>query len=380
MRKLIAVSVLVGGLLAGAGLAQAQQAPCGGAALCPQAGIGDPLTLAASGVVLPYITGGPIGTVALIEIASPVGFNKSPNIHLIFFNNVCTRTGDSADLQLTVNDIAFFDVSASVPTLGNGLVAIGGSFDQITLVPLLNPIHSRVYEFNPTDGRSRVLEPIIIDTFELGNGSAGFPGHLWSPLRTAATFYAPQETATVKTQLTMICPKRSIQGDFAAPFGQVTYSTSGVPLTGHPTAPYTTTGFPANGFPAIDPALFASGSAGSRIQGVVYDTDEVFIADVNFACDCISPDFSVTSISQVGAYSGPAAFKGTYTEISVAPVAGNEGSFTGYKASFTVGSSLNNFFSRLSNGNLTDIFRQRAQVGDPPGVPPFPPVPGSNFR
>ena len=64
MRKFIAAGVLVGGLLAGAGSAMAQPVLLPG-------GVGDPLTLA-TGVLIPYLTGAAGGTVALIEIASPV--------------------------------------------------------------------------------------------------------------------------------------------------------------------------------------------------------------------------------------------------------------------------------------------------------------------
>jgi len=347
MRKLVAVVVLVGGLLAGAGSAQAQ--------LTPQGGIGDPLTLAASGVILPFVTGGPVGTTALIEVASPVGPNKldpkatappgGANIHLIFFNNTCTRTGVSVDVPETANDIAFFDVGTSVPLVGqNGLVAVAGSANLLTLVPLESPIHSRVYLFNPTDGRSRVLEPIILDTFEFGFPFTGNGYHFWSPLRTAATFFAPHETTTVKTQLTLICPRSALQGDFGAAFGEggaaFSVNSGGI------------------GFPVIDPPLFDSkgGPNNPKLEGVVFDTNEAPIGDIHFDCDCITPDVSVAFIAP-GVYDvNPLSANGTYTELSVSPSASGAGSFTGYKATFTVGSPLNNFFGRLSNGSFGSIF------------------------
>jgi hypothetical protein len=59
-----------------------------------------------------------------------------------------------------------------------------------------------MYLFSTVDGRSRVLEPIILNTAE-------FPSiaHWWSPLRTGADFFAPLQTAAVQTDLFLICPK-----------------------------------------------------------------------------------------------------------------------------------------------------------------------------
>lgn len=357
MRKLIAVGVLVGGLLAGGGWGQQAQAAT--TFLQPQGGLGDPLTLAASGVLIPFLTSGPLGTVALIELASPVGYNDSPALHLIFYNNTCVRA-ESVELELTINDIAFVNPAFSVVSATNGLVAIGGiardpitgNLDHLRIGPLENPIHSRVYEFNPSDGRSRVFEPIIVDTAEFGV-DFGFTEKTWSPLRTAATFFAPFETATVKTQLTLICPRTSIQGAVNAAFGDSTTQLG--------------PGFSSTGFPLIFPPFWTvTGGVLQPMQGVIYNTEEEFIADISFTCDCLNPDVPLTVLSPAGAYSFvsstlPDASHGTYTEFEVvatlAPATPNAspGSFTGYKASFTVGSALNNFFGRLSNGNRTSI-------------------------
>jgi hypothetical protein len=321
MRKLIAVGVVVGGLLAGAGPAMAQ--------FQPQGGIGDPLTLAASGVLIPYITGG--GTVALIEVASPVGNN--PNAHMLFYNANCARVGDSVGIPLTTNDIAFQDVSKAVPPGTDGLVAIAGVDPTgFTLVPLESPIHSRVYLFTLISGRSRVLEPIVIDTAEFGLGSTGNSQNLWSPLRTGATFYAPLETAIVKTQLTLVCPRSSIQGDSDAAFG------SGGPFT-------------STGFPQISPSFKSSPSTGD-MRARIYDTNENFKRDVRFSCDCLTADLSVSSLSSFYG-DAPEAANGTYTEIEV--TSAEVGSFTGYRNVFTVGSPLNNFSGRLSNGSRASI-------------------------
>src|ERR1700687_4335979 len=138
MRKLFAVGVLVGGLLVGVG--------SGVAAAQVQGGIGDPLTLAASGVLIPYVTAG--GTVALLEVASPVSNN--PDLHMQFFDANCNIVGPSVGMPLTTNDIAFQPVGVAqggtVPNGTNGLVAISAvGPDGFTNRPLENPIHSRMY-------------------------------------------------------------------------------------------------------------------------------------------------------------------------------------------------------------------------------------------
>ena len=347
MRKLIAVGVLIGGLLAGAGTAMAQQG-----------GNADPLSLAASGVLIPFITGGPAGNVALVEVASPVG--SELNLHMIFFNATCDRV-KSIGLPLTTNDIGFVDVydpvtGAGVPTSNvNGLVAIAdtpasGIGTGTDLIPLQNPIHSKVYVFGAVDGRSRVVEPIILDTAE-------FPGtpHFWSPLRTAATFYAPLETASVKTVLTLICPRETIQhatlvsanaSTLAGVFPEVTVQGTFFPPVS------TTFGGTTNAF---NPAK-------TTLSGRVYDTEENLLKDIQVDCDCVTevsvntidPIYSVSTITDPFTHVVTiVAALGTYTELQV--LSNVRGVFTGYRSVSTVGSGANNFWARFSNGNKLSI-------------------------
>src|SRR5713101_3296634 len=110
MRKLI-VGLMVGGLLAMAAPVMAQQ----------QGGIGDPLTLATSGVLMPFF--GAAGDAFLLEVASPVGDNSG--VHMFFFNAACARVGDSVGLSLTTNDIAFLQVGSVIPGVNAGLITIG---------------------------------------------------------------------------------------------------------------------------------------------------------------------------------------------------------------------------------------------------------------
>jgi len=321
MRKLIAVGLLVGGLLAMAGPAMAQQG-----------GLGDPLTLAASGVLMPFF--GDPGDVALLEVASPVGDNSG--VHMFFFDANCNRVGDSVFLPLTVNDIAFLQVVGSVDAPGvldtfgffsgvsptdGGLITIANSDDGFTLDPLKNPIHSRMYLFNPSTGRSRIVEPIILDTFEY----SGDP-HTWSPLRTAATFFAPQENAPISTRLWLICPRDTIQD------------------TGY---------FTTSLFPGITPQFFDHFGSSDDLRAVVFDTDEHPLRDVHTPCDCVRSVGTIDpGISTI--YSDPLAKDGTFTKITTNPASpSHEFPFTGYRSVST--GPVNDFFGRLSNGSYLTI-------------------------
>jgi hypothetical protein len=318
MSKLIMVGVLVGVLLTGAVPSMAQQG-----------GIGDPLTLATSGVVIPYFSvGGAAGAVSLLEVASPVADN--PDMHMNFFSATCVRTEPSVGMPLTTNDIAFQPINPplqpfpAVPT--SGLIAIGSTGpDGFTTFPLQNPIHARVYVFDPADGSSRVLEPIIID-------SAEFPGnpHTWSPLRTAVTFFSPLVTATVRTHLFLVCPTNTIQSLTDGYFS------------------------PANGFPVILPP-FPAGAHSLRAR--VYEaTTEVFKRNVFTTCTCFTQKNLENPADLDSIYINAVEVAlGTYTEMEEDPTATGHSAFTGYRSIFTVGSPLNNFFGRLSNGNLTSI-------------------------
>jgi hypothetical protein len=308
MRKFM-VGLMVGGLLAVAVPATAQ---------VQQAGIGDPLTLAASGVMIPFL-GGP-GDISLLEVASPVGDNGG--LHMFFFDAACARIGDSVGLPLTTNDIGFVQIPNIVA--GSGLVTVAQTdASGFNLLPLESPIHSRVYVFNTASARSRVLEPIILDTAEFAATS-----HTWSPLRTAATFYAPQQTATVETNLLFICPSRNIQGNAGAAF----------PTT--------------SGFPVMAPP-FAAAYPADMLRARIYNTNEVFLRDVRTTCACLRTA-SVLDISNV--YSTADAVLGTYTEVeSNAGSTAGDFAFTGYKATATVNSPVNNFVGRFSNGSRNSV-------------------------
>lgn len=343
MSKLVLVGLLVGALLAGAVPAGAQVSVPGG--------LGDPLTLATSGVVVPFLASG--GIVTLLEVASPVADN--PNLHMEFFNSACVGVPPSVGLPLTTNDIAFLNIPAQVPTLAgvNGLITISGvAPDGFTPRLLDNPIHARAYVFDAADGTSRVLEPIILDTAEFGqttlrdfldaNDNALTNLHTWSPLRTAATFFAPQQTTVVQTRLFLVCPRANIQGDDNAYFSP---SHDAFPIFTVSENGDVNRGFPVNPH---------------QLRARVYDTNEAFLRNLTpIPCSCFTRIDLGDATFVPGADIYAQQVGGTYTELEEIP--GNPGgartssAFTGYRAIFTVGSPLNNFFGRLSNGSRPSI-------------------------
>lgn len=341
MRKLIAVGVLIGGLLAGAGTAMAQLNVGGGNA--------DRMSLAASGVLIPFKiatpggANGPQGIVAVVEVASPVGPNL--DLHLVFFNATCARVGSTSTPE-TTNDIAFVNIGSIlssgvppvVPTI-NGLVAIAGTGSGTEMTPLNNPIHSRVYEFASLDGRSTIFEPIILDSHEWST-----PQSKWSPLRTGMTFFAPLETATVKTLLTLVCPRATIQN--------ATTTNLGIFPIGIGNPPTNTIG----GFPKIEVPF---NTLATEVSGKIYDTNEVFLRDITLTCDCYT-ELSVVAINSIyGLTPDPdtgtlGAINGTYTELEItSPQSSGKdsGVMTGWRSVSTAGSGLNNFFGPTSNGS-----------------------------
>jgi len=330
MSKFIMVAVLVGSLIAGAAPVMAQV----------QGGVGDPLTLAASGVVIPFFTS--LSTVATIQVASPVSDN--PNAHMFFFTADCARIPISVGIPLTTNDIAFQQVGSAqggpVTTGTNGLVTIANSDSTgFTLVPLVpgHPIHARIYLFSTVDGRSRTIEPIILNTAEFPNIT-----HWWSPLRSGGDFFAPLQTTTVQTNVFLVCPKDSIEGAAGSAFGADPGGTGNVDFT-------------STGFPQINPR-FPAGSLTNVIRVRVYDTNEVFKRDFTIDCNCVI-EFNAIALSINTFYADPveAAF-GTYTELTSVPGSGGRRvSFTGYTNTFTVGSAINAFFARFHNGSQPSI-------------------------
>jgi len=360
MRKLIAVAMLVGGLLGMAGPATAQN----------PGGLADPLTLAASGVLIPFF--GDPGDLAVLEISSPVGGN--PNLHMFFFDANCDRVAESHFLPLTVNDIAFLQIVGDnsgpfgnpgvgvLDSLGffgggtgstsGGLVAIASSNDGFALAPLPNPIHSRIFVFSPGTGRSRFIEPIILAAAESPSIE-----HDWSPLRTAATFFSPQEGFTfsngsvLTNTLYLICPEATI---VQPPYFSPTFD----PVTGGGNFPPIVPAFPG-GAANFNP--FSSSTANGSLRAIIFDTDENPLVDIHTTCACVRTVDPITQLHSI--YGSALAINGTYTKIesnslaSSLTVGGGPPNqlfaFTGYKSARA--SDHNDFFGRLYTGSYLAI-------------------------
>ncbi len=269
MRKLI-VGLIAVGLLAVAGPAKAQMA--------------DPLGLIASGAVIPYVgasglavvnslTGAltstfeNVGSLAILEVASPVGSNAPAAeglfgafpFHMYFFDQACLRQGPSVGNPLTVNDADHLNRNLIGNIPGAGLIAAAAVDDSggvnDVLRPMANPIHARVYWINAVDGvLSRVLEPISIrhpELFPLLSSPSGFGGD-WNPLRTGATFTAPLEGSGVRTTVYFVCPTTNIipgvfPENIAPPFFTLTTAvisnaTATIPTTTNGVVPFAPSG------------------------------------------------------------------------------------------------------------------------------------------
>jgi hypothetical protein len=383
------------GLLAGlmvVGLLMAVAPPASAQGAYNQGGIADPLSLAASGVVIPFFQK-EAGDVSFLELASPVGpnglncppasgcvtgertFITGEELHLIWFNAACVRQ-TSTSLPMSPNDLEILQLDSNPWNLGanDGLIAIGkiGPTD-FELRPLTYPLHTRVYWFNIQADRlklARVIEPITLDSadFPSGGGSDGgspagpvvanYP-HQWNPLRTAATFFAPNETdpGFLHTNLVLICPKSTVQSNsatggvfpganfpwFIAPGNE---AGTNLPRPGFPSA-YSTSSTPVN-------TSAGTGATGS-LRAVIYDVNEKLLRDVRSNCDCVFKQ-SVLNIDAV--YGNVVeAPDGTYTEIQADPTPTADFGFTGYKVLSIVGERLEipEAFGRLSNGSRKQI-------------------------
>src|SRR5712691_10947523 len=199
--------------------------------------LGDPLSLAASGVLLPFFSDAAAGFVSVLEIVSPVVSSNFTNpLHMIFFRETCVRDGSIGDLETAKQAKAFIGHASPLLLNFNGLAAIGLTVQGNDLLPLNFPLHARTHWIDLRNGRLREVEPIILDTFStlqglsvplvsntLPNLSAGLcgpttgmfgganNGFCWSPLRSAATFVTPQESASLKASIYLICPTSDIQ-------------------------------------------------------------------------------------------------------------------------------------------------------------------------
>lgn len=294
-------------------------------------GTADPLGLISSAVIQPFWSAGADFT--LIELSSPVFFNNDQGLHLVFFNSACARLV-SRPIPLTINGIALVDSDLLGVPAGNGLVAIANTRDGFNLVPIpqfpfsplsvptfqfSGPLHSRGHWVSFANDHINVVDPIAVGSPETLITAPPLNQQTYSPLRSAATFTNPQNTATTATTIFLICPGALVSSVLPA----------------------------SAGFPAPPPLA-------SRINWVIYDNEE-FVFDTFVFCNCLTA-VSLSAGQFAGTYLGapdPQPFSLVplwYTEL----FGSSGGSFTGYR-----GETGSFFFSRLFNAS-------GAALGDPP--------------
>jgi hypothetical protein len=283
-------------------------------------GTADPLGLISSAVIQPFWSLGADFT--LIELSSPVFFNTD-SVHVVFFNAACTRVV-SVPIELTINGLAVLDsdLLGVVPGI-NGLAVVARTTNGFDLVPIpqfpfsplstppflfSGPLHSRGHWVSFGQDHINTVDPIAVGAAETT------PQQTYSPLRSAATFSNPQNSATVATTIYLICP-----GPVVA---QLPVS------AGFPAAP-TLTGL---------------------IRVVVYNNEEVEI-DTQVNCSCLTAVPLATTAAFAGIYStAPDPQEDSlqllwYTELFGSPPGS---SFTGYKGELQGGAFS---FSRLFNAS-----------------------------
>lgn len=334
----------------------------------------DPLALAASGVLLPFFSDPAAGFVSIFEITSPViptttglesPLDFTNPIHAVFFDSSCARDGSAADV-LTAKQAKAFIGSASPLLLNfNGLAAIAASPGGNDLFAGGFPFHARAHWIDVKTGRLRELEPITIATFLgldptvlplVANPGAGASIALgspfvWNPLRSAASFVTPQESASIKASVYLICPRDSIQ----SPTGGGVFPVPAFPRLVNRDGSF--------GF--LGPHVI-TGSSVARLRGRIYDDNEALVRDTEIPCDCLTTR-AVLEID--GVYGSPPTSLGTgavpvwYTELESTaqtnnPVGGNpapqHNSFTGYWG-LEVAGHEGTLFHRMSNASLDNL-------------------------
>ena len=347
--------------------------------------LADPSSLASSGVLLPFFSDPAAGHVSIFEITSPIAnhvigftgfFSLTNPLHMVFFRENCTRSTSASDVETAKQAKALISNSVALNLTFNGLAAVANTLQGNDLVPPNFPLHTRTHWIDTKTGRLRELEPIILNTFlgldadfvplvsNIGAGAsvglcapgigpfAGSPsnGFCWSPLRSAATFVTPQESASLKASIYLICPTADIQN--AAGTGVFPVA-AGFPRLVNRDATF--------GFPARN--VF-TGANVTTLRGRIYDDDEDLVRDIQVPCTCLSTTavLSIDSVyglppTNLGAHTVPV----WYTELEVQSGTSNpllpnpqQFSFTGYWGLEVAGREAT-LFHRMSTASLDNL-------------------------
>jgi hypothetical protein len=252
----------------------------------------DPAGLITSGAVIPFLGEGLAGGgLSFLELYAPVGFT---NVHMFLFDAACVRQGPSLSVELTPNDVALLRVDNITGGPTSGLITAGETDGAaFTLFPWQpgfdEVVAARTLWANSNGNFVRVIDPIALSSPSEVLPPSNEGG--WSPMRTAAAFFAPLETGGLHTTIYFVCPNTNIQRHLP---------TNGGALS------------PANGFPIIRPELQTAGTA-TPLRIRIYDDEESLLRDVTSSCNCLTIK-PVTTIDGVYA-SAVDAPGGTYTEV-----------------------------------------------------------------
>jgi hypothetical protein len=337
--------------------------------------LADPLSLAASGVLLPFFSDPAAGFVSVLEVVSPIvpntigfdpAFEFTNPLHFVFFRENCGRNKSASLVQTHKQAHALISNSPALGLDHNGLAAIGSSLEGNDLLPLNFPIHTRTHWIDTKTGRLRELEPITVDTFlQLNPGflplvenpgaggsiGLGFP-FVWNPLRSAAQFVTPQESASIKASVYLICPTADIQNSSGT--GGVFPATRGFPRIQNRDGSF---GFPGRNV--------ITGSNVTSVRGRIFDDNEELVRDFQLGCTCLSttPILNIDTIyslppTNLGLHTVPV----WYTELETQTVNPNpvvsgsaqQFSFTGYWG-LEVAGHEGTLFHRLSNASLDNL-------------------------
>jgi len=295
MRKLMVGLMIVVGLLAVTPLAMPAMAQ--GSFSLP--GSQDPVGLITSGAVIPFLGEGLAGGgMSFLELYAPV---DSVEVHMFLFDSACVRGGPWINVPLTPNDVALLridNIGAPAPT--SGLITAGksdgGGFTLFPWRPELGEVvAARTLWANSNGNFVRVIDPIALATY--GEEFLNFANEGgWSPMRTAAAFFAPLEAGGLHTTIYFVCPNTNIQRHLPSNGGALSPSTSPVLI----------------GFPIIRPELQAAGAT-TPLRVRIYDDEENLLRDVTSSCNCLTIR-PVTGLDAVYA-SAASAPDGTYTEV-----------------------------------------------------------------
>ncbi len=140
---------------------------------------------------------------------SPLDDNS---LHVVYFNATCDRLL-SRPKFVSRKGVIIFSPDVDLAGLGaagdvNGLAVIGRTTDNISLTPIPDnaAIHVRGYWFNVAQDFIRVVDTIAVSSAETG---VAVPAdkQTYSPLRSGASFEAPQDIPPFTTTLHLICPQ-----------------------------------------------------------------------------------------------------------------------------------------------------------------------------